>query len=225
MSKENDLEYRDEVILSAEESQDGWTIALEDKSLFFVSKEWGVEPHPGDTARFYGKGVGSPVRGLDINGQECYYRTPEEEAKRHAQWVRDFEAKKRAEFEKNKATLDEQYQKLPEVFQRRIDKFRTNNPNFRWKYEAYEMFVCTEAVRIAEALKTANAIRRWKELEFDEQRRLVPNLSDDHSGNTFGASCFLALAYLEQPDIVVKQYGALAPLVGSEEYGCVPRAS
>jgi hypothetical protein len=53
----------------------------------------------------------------------------------------------------------------------------------------------------------------------------VPGFDDDHSGNTFGCSVKLALLSLEQPEGVVLIHGALSPLVGSKEYGCVPRGS
>jgi hypothetical protein len=134
--------------------------------------------------------------------------------------VREREAKDKAEFEKNKAKLDAQYQALPEVFQRRIDRFRTNNPDFRWKFEEYEILVCSQAVVIADALKTPEKISSWKSMGFKKQKRLVPGLSDGHSGNTFNAACFLATVYLEQPERVLEQHGAMVPLVGCKEYGC-----
>lgn len=48
-------------------------------------------------------------------------------------------------------------------------------------------------------------------------------ISEGHSGNTFGMACRLAYLYLTEPENVIKLHGALAPLVGSKEYGCVPR--
>ncbi len=222
MKKHEDREYEEVKVAAVQEYGDGWEITREDGWSFCVPKEHGVKPKVGQIARFYGGGIGYVVRGLDLDGQEVFYRTPEQEAELHAQQVREWEAKDKAAFEKNKANLDAQYDALPEVFQRRIDRFRANNPDFRWKYEAYEMLVCTQAVEIAEALKTVDAIRAWKEMDFRKQKRLVPSLSDGHSGNTFGAACLLAILYLEQPDKVVQLHGALAPLVGSKEYGCVP---
>jgi len=225
MKKHEDSEYQETKVVTVKEYEEGWEITRKDGWAFYISKEHGVEPKVGQVARFYGGDIGRPVRGLDLDGQEVFYRTPEQEAELNAQWVREQEAKDKAEFEQNKADLNAQYQVLPEVFQRRIDKFRNNNPDFRWKYEAYEMLVCTQAVMIAEALKTSTAIQSWEDMDFKKQKRLVPGLSDGHSGNTFDAACFLATLYLEQPEGVVKQHGAMAPLVGSKEYGCVPQTS
>ena len=46
----------------------------------------------------------------------------------------------------------------------------------------------------------------------------MKSLSNDHSGNTFGAACSLAYHYLENEGNVIKVHGALAPLVGSKRY-------
>ena len=93
MKKQDDLEYRDVIICSVKKGKAGCYIILEDSSEFWIYKKWGVKPHAGDTARFYGRGEGFAVRGVDINGHECFYRTPEQEAKRHTLWVQTHGAK------------------------------------------------------------------------------------------------------------------------------------
>jgi len=240
-----DEEFEDVVVREVNDDsfvrEDGWT--------FGIQKEWKIVPRPGDIARFYGRGIGSIVRGLDINGVECFYRTEEQQAGENARQRRDFESKERAEFEKNRGSLDEKYQKLPEVFKKRINKFRTNNPDFRWKYEAYEMFCCEQAIIIAAAIgkrlfddvaaedlsfddakkaiidKTFSAFKEFYDMPWEKQKELVPDIDDGHSGNTFGFSMALAQFYVsDQLDAIVSLYGALAPLVGSEDYGCVARA-
>lgn len=221
--------------------EDGWSFGIQD--------EWSVKPKPGDVARFYGRGTGYTVRGLDINGVQCYYRTEEQQSEEHAKWVSNHEAEQKAEFEENKASLDEKYQNLPEVFQRRIDKFRANNPDFRWEYEPYEMFCCEQAVVIATAIgkrlvdeamteglpledakkvigeRAPSAFQEFSNMGWENQKELVPDLDEGHSGNTFGCSVRLAYLYVsEHSENIVKLHGALAPLVGSEEYGCIARA-
>ena len=120
------------------------------------------------------------------------------------------------EFERTDASL-------PKCFQERIDKFRTNNDRFRIDYESYEVFCCEQAVVIANACKTPEEIQVFASKKWDEQLKQVPELSDGHSGNTFGASCHLAHWYLSNPENVIKMHGALSPLVGSDEYGDVAR--
>lgn len=245
MKKSQDKQFRDVVIKEVSKdsftSEDGWS--------FGIKKEWGVKIKPGDVARFYGKGIGYTVRGLDINGVQCFYRTEKQQEAEHAKWVRNNEAEQKAKFKKNKASLDAKYQNLPEVFQRRIDKFRTNNPDFRWKYESYEMFCCEQAVIIATAIgkqlvdeamaqglplkkakkiiakRAPTALQKFSDMDWEKQKKLVPDLDDGHSGNTFGCSVRLAYFYVsEHTENIVKLHGALAPLVGSEEYGCIARA-
>jgi hypothetical protein len=296
-----DVQFKDVIVKEVNKHSftqvDGWS--------FGIRKEWSVSIKVGDVARFYGKGIGSVVRGLDINGVQCYYRTKKQQAEENARWIAQRKAEQKAEFEKNKASLDEKYRCLPEVFQRRIDKFRANNPDFRWKYESYEIFCCEQANLIATAISDnlmkevakeyflsearhiiahskcrakrgrrpslaycgernpakatkmlqdaqftnkvvasirysevqgiskkqiseniPSAIEKFAQIPFEKQKEIVPGISDDHSGNTFGCSLKLASLYVSKhSENVVKLHGALAPLVGSEEYGCVAKAS
>ncbi len=223
MSIEHDKEFRQTTIDEVRvESDWGWSIKDADGWCFSIQKNTnGVVPKVGDTVRFYGRGVGSVVRGVTINGAVVYYRTSEEQEQHNREQAAAREQAERERFEKDRASLDARYDALPQVFRERIDKFRNNNPDFRWKFESYEMFCCEQAVLFAAALKTGDAIRSFRQLPWDDQKRAVPGLSDDHSGNTFGCACSLAAYYVERPEGVVKSYGALAPLVGSKEYGCV----
>lgn len=60
----------------------------------------------------------------------------------------------------------------------------------------YNRFCCEQAIIIAEALRTNDKIVEFHKMNWDEQKKLVPGLDDGHSGNTFGAACKLAIAYL-----------------------------
>jgi hypothetical protein len=203
--------------------KDSWELISNDGGHICCIKNNNFIPKAGMTARFYGKGFGYPVRGIDIDGHTMYYRTPQQAEEDHEKWCKDQDKERKLEFKKNKKKLDEDYNSLPDLFKQRIDKFRKNNQNFRWEYESYEMFCCKEAIKIANALKTVDAVKNWKDLNWEEQKKLV-DINDGHSGNTFGCSVNLAFLYLSQnPENVVRQYGALAPLVGSEKYGCVSK--
>lgn len=200
----------------------------------------GIVPKVGDAIRIYGR-FGRPVRGIEINGQTVFYRTPAEQQAHQAREVERMKQERRDEFEKERDSLDAQYAALPEVFRERIDRFRANNPDFRWEYESYELFCCTEAVKLARHLnKTPGEAKRygalaahetWKadkprwDREWKEQQDIdkAAGLADGHSGNTHGAAVALAYWYLTQPENVAKMHGALSPLVGSESYGDVPR--
>ena len=221
--KENDFQFQTYQLDEVKDDGDDWCLRVDGSALLTCPKIKGFVPVAGMIAKFYGKGFGYTVRGVEINGNIMYYRTPEEEEERHKKWCDDKDERDKKNFKKMNKKLDEYYNKLPDLFKQRIDKFRNNNPDFRWKYESYEMFCCNEAVKIANALKSIEEIKKWKDLSFEEQKKLV-DIDEGHSGNTFGCSVNLACWYLSScPENVVRQYGALAPLVGSKEYGCVPR--
>lgn len=198
-----------------------------------------VVPKAGDSLRLCGS-FGFPVRGAIVDGVLIYYRTEAEEQARHKRDVAERQAQRRREFEeKGRAELDAKYNALPPIFQARIDKFRHNNPDFRWEYEGYEMFCCEEAVKLARHLGTVEAMEHYVSLtrdtnirtdeaqwhrEWEEQKSIdrAAGLADGHSGNTHGTAVALAFWYLKQPENVQRMHGALALLVGSFAYGCVP---
>jgi hypothetical protein len=62
----------------------------------------------------------------------------------------------------------------------------------------YNLFAMEQAIVIAEALQTKEAIIEFKDKGWDEQKKLVPGLDDGHSGNTFGMALRFAIAYLPQ---------------------------
>lgn len=220
MTKDQDIEYKDEIIERVEEYTDGYMISFDGGTCFSFSKESGIRPEVEQTARFYGKGFGWIVRGLDIDGQEVFYRTPEQQEEYNRQEVENMKAKRKADFAKAKSRLDLDYDDLPRVFQKRLDILRRNNPDFRWEHEAYEMTVCKEVVNIASTLKTVEAVRAFRLLRWDQQAKQVKPLDDGHSGNSWGCACFLAELYLANPKLVEIAHGALCPLVGCKDYGC-----
>ena len=60
-----------------------------------------------------------------------------------------------------------------------------------------------------------------KAYDYDYKRQQTLIGSDGgHSGNTFGMAMRLAWLYIEHPDFVAKEHGAMVPLVGCKDYGC-----
>lgn len=220
-TKARDSNFEDQVITDVVDDGDSWQVNC-DGACLVVSKPKGknISPRPGMVMRTYG-GFGFPVRGVDIDGEEVFYRTPSEQGALHAEQVKKFKEERMRKFlESEKAELDDAFSSLPEPFQKRIEKFRRNNPNFRWDFEAYEMFCCKQAVAIATALKTPEAIVEFFYKPYEEQFALVPGLREGHSGNTMGFSVVLAKCFLEAPDNLQEIHGAMAILVGCKEYGC-----
>ncbi|MFA5299266.1 MAG: hypothetical protein WC389_13840 [Lutibacter sp.] len=218
---QNDNQYEEVKVKDVSgNATDGYGITRDDGWSFYVPKDSKIKPEVGMLARFYGKGIGYTVRGLFLDGQKVFYKTDAEEKIEHQKWCDDENRKKKDDYENNKADYDLRYDKLPLVFRQRLDKFRNTNPDFRWKYEPYELFCIEQAVIFAEHFKTPLVLKQWKELDYKSQKKALPELSDDHSGNTFSCAYGLAHTYLTNPELVVKMHGALTTLVGCEEYGC-----
>lgn len=269
MTKEQDTEFKEFPIEEVRVESSGYIVAKLDGGWLGIGQKDGlpVMPEVGMIIRTYGRGLGYAVRGIDINGVEIRYQTPEQERQENERYLKDQYEKKRADFEANREKMDAAYEALPEIFRKRIEKFRSNNPEFRWEYEPYEMFCCEEAVKMAnrsfEAVDRGEFAgevaefwggRLWKsaypemteriedpvlgwlywanalntaayDYEWQRHQRVL-GTSDGHSGNTYGCAFRLAVWYIAaNGEAIVKSHGALAPLVGSEEYGFVPRAS
>lgn len=63
--------------------------------------------------------------------------------------------------------------------------------------DRYNMFCCEQAILITETLRTKEKIVAFHETRsWDEQRTMVPLVSDDHSGNTFNMACKLTIHYI-----------------------------
>lgn len=79
----HDDQFEDKVIEKAERQKDG-TVAITCSGwTLWCGKDWKTMPTPGQTARQYGKGIGFPVRGLFIDGEQVWYRTEAEEREHH----------------------------------------------------------------------------------------------------------------------------------------------
>ena len=178
-----------------------------------------VKPQVGDLLTLWGKGFGFSFRGQAINDVVVWYRDEAEDRAHREAELRKSETTQRSEYDAKRAEHDAILAGMPVVFQQRIAGYRQRNPDFGWKFEAYELMACRDAVRIAEALKTPEAVRAFYELPWEEQKRAVPDLDEGHSGNSFGFACRMASLYLTKPELVPKMHGAMAVLVGSEEYG------
>lgn len=243
--------FTDYTLTAAKECADGFELSAEGGWGFYLQKQYGAAPHgiqpkAGDTARLYGKGFGYVVRGVDINGAEAFYRTEEQQEAEGKRQAEEADEKRRAEFERDRPRLDKQYAALPPAFQARVDRFRRNAPEFRWRMERYELLCCSQAVVIANRLRGADLrdqvphIPDWAQkhvkgregdpfavfanLPFERQKALVPELDEGHSGNSFGCSVMLARIYAEDPNHAAIRFGhgALCPLVGCADYGCHP---
>jgi hypothetical protein len=83
MYPENDEQFQEVTVASVRADGEGWCITRSDGWSFFVPEGSPVKPVVGMLARFYGKGIGSTVRGLFLDGQKVFYRTEAEDKEQH----------------------------------------------------------------------------------------------------------------------------------------------
>lgn len=77
-----DDQFEDHILTKVEKAEDGWEIFYGGMG-FWCPPNSPVEPKEGSTARYYGKGAFSRVRGLFIDGHKVFYRTEAEDEERH----------------------------------------------------------------------------------------------------------------------------------------------
>lgn len=196
-----------------------WEVRTDNKGIFCLAKSYKVEPKPGDRLKVEII-RGSAIVGITINDEVVFMYTDEQIKEQDSVQASEYVRKKHEEFENTKEQLDKDFEELPEVFKKRIQRFRNANPEFRWEYEPYEMFCCKQAVLMANELKTTEALNEFAKLSFEEQVKVLPSLNSDHSGNTFGTALTLARFFLNvDQSWVWRWHGALCNLVGCESYG------
>lgn len=79
MYPQNDNQFEEVKIKSVSPPQDGFYQFTREDGWSFQVENPPIIPEAGMTARFYGRGIGYNVRGLFINGVECFYRTEAQE--------------------------------------------------------------------------------------------------------------------------------------------------
>lgn len=212
-------QFQDHTITRVEPNRagDGWMLSFEDSTCIGLAREdFDVDvppdlmPRRGDTVRLYGPGIGYEVHGVDLNGRRLWHRTQAERQERHERWVADWRRQLREQFDRDRDELDAKVAALSAPLRARIERGRSENPDFRWKCEAYELVACVDAGRIVAYLRREHgwttdtvpeeqareAVQAFKNLSWTEQRARIPELDDRHTGNTFGGACGLAHALL-----------------------------
>jgi hypothetical protein len=156
-----------------EKGEDGWTITTEDSMGCYIQRKdidsairYEVEPKVGDKLTTYTYG-GMRIAGFALNGERLFLKTERELNLEWALYRAQHARAQEARFERERNQLDTDYANLPQIFRDRIDRFRSNNPDFRKEYEGYEMFVCKQAVAIAERARAAGEAGENQE-EVDE---------------------------------------------------------
>ena len=64
------------------------------------------------------------------------------------------------------------------------------------EFDNYKYFACLQGILIANALEDEEKIKEYNNLGWDEQKKLVPGISDEHSGGTWSLAINAAVRYL-----------------------------
>lgn len=210
-------EYEIVDVTKVEPGSDGWFFITTDAG--FSTGVKGAEPKVGDTVWLYNGGFSFGGRhGWALNGNVIEWQTPWERFAERVKWLAAYDRRQREEFAQQKAALDTKYDALPTPLKLRIDRFRHESRTFRVDSEAYEMAAVGDAPKIARALAAQHgwtlddelsvtdadvstgrigaAVKAFYDLAYAEQKAMVPDLDDGHSGNTFGAAVQLASGLL-----------------------------
>ncbi|MBP6256841.1 hypothetical protein KA405_03905 [Patescibacteria group bacterium] len=242
--KAYDNEFEDKFITSVESyGQNSYAITCDFGTLGIKTN--GFVPKVGHIARYYRKGFGYTVRGVDIEGMQIRYRSIRQEEIERKKYVMKDNRKKKQRFLKEKKTLDDRFDSLPIIFQQRILIFRKNNLSFRWEYESSEISMLEESLRIANYLHSKvplfnkvaveeihpqfkyayqQELARVQKKVFDYSEKklmkVIPNFGGGHSGNSHGFVFRMAFIYLTNREYAPHIHGWLATLCGCSDYGC-----
>ena len=162
--------------------------------------EFSIEPKVGDQLDLAIYSGSACRRMLIRNGVVMFYYDDATLQQQHKGWSKLDREKQQEEFDKYMETADEKYAALPKCLQKRIDTMRANDNADIRLLEPYRMFVFQEGVKIAAVVTSEKEIFAFRELSWKNQKTLVPDLSEDHSGGTFAIAISAALEIIRTPD-------------------------
>lgn len=212
--------WNEEEAITEISASDDWYSIRCGSTGFGLKKSYGVVPKVGDKVSLATINF-SLIRGMKINGEIVFFTTDEQlEQKR----VEEVKKKELEAVEFNKLPLAS-IEHLPEPVQAWITRIRSKRINNEFDFGKYDRFVGEEATKIYEAYNFeggVDGLKDFSKLSWEEQKKRVPTLSDDHSGNTFGVAMQMAHLLLTKPALVKFMHGALVHLVGCKGYNCHP---
>lgn len=213
-------------ITRADPDGEGWEIEIEGMwGTYWLRPEFAKDlvPKVGDPATVWTENF-SLCRGLEIAGRLLFYTTREEAEKQKLAAIAENDSRHQAELDRDREDRDRRRAALPDVLQQRLNRYEAANPNWRRDYEGYELFTVEQAASLA-AVEKKGDLHKWYErfrgLSDAKMKELWPELSDAHSGNTFGYATQIAY-WMNRgwDDYVIGGHGAFVPLVGCAKYGC-----
>jgi len=231
---EHDTEYEAQTITQVKVIEEGYCEVTGDFGTLRVSLESGQDPPTvGEVARYFGRGMGYPVRGFAVEAAEglrvYYYQTSDQAEAQRKQRLEEDTKKRVLDYLEKKGEYRARINALPAEFQDRINRFEAHCGGVTWMAEflPYELFVAEEAVKLISYFGKSGSPtpKEFYDYPYEVQMSSLPDvglppLSRDHSGNTFGAALQQAQIYMDKPEIIPFAHAAIHGLIGCEKAGC-----
>lgn len=182
----------------------GFSVTVDSGWSFWMDAQYAGKVKEGDWVYLFGKGIGFQIQGVAVNGTTLWYKTNEQMEAEHKAWCDNHDREKRERLEANRNKWLADIAALPDPLRLRMERFMSEKEDFLKDSGEYELFCCTEAVKVMDYIKAQigddasektvkDAINAFKELPWEEQAKVV---SDGHSGNSFDFACMLAYCVL-----------------------------
>lgn len=156
-------EFEDVTIERVVEGGDGWCFLSWGGGITagFVCPD-GVVVKVGDHVRIFGgAGLGGRKHGWALNGEVVEWQTPWERFAKRVEWLASYDREKRERAERDREKWTAAYEGLPGPLKARIDRFVAEHGSFDGfliDMGGYEMFICAEAAKFAQAARVAVAM-------------------------------------------------------------------
>lgn len=222
-AKASDRQFQDSILSKVEDFGDSWAITHSEGRTLCIPR-YAAVPKIGDTARFYGRGIGYPVRGVDIAGVEVYYSTEAEYAAKLQLEQDAAKMKRQAEYAAHRDNNTARINALPGPLQKRLFQFRERNPEFGSEFEGYELATAEMAAAVFHAAERRGEesaedwFKRFREAPWVNQEAIFGPACEGASGNMAEFAIRQAWLLTTAPDYVPKDHGALCILVGCERF-------
>lgn len=192
-AQEDKRTYRSVEITKVEEFNGNFLCQGRNRLLFWVLKEYGVEPSVGDVATFYDESATRCcfTRGLFIgqgpfqNDSKCFYSASEQseaqETLSHFAQIEPERARAKEKcFKWMKERLNKQYEELPEFPRNLIDEVREKEPSNWKKFGNLEVFLAREATKIILVRPVKGAMELWRKGKYSEIEEAIQEGLDTH---------------------------------------------
>lgn len=155
---------------------DGYSLTLEGGLGFGVGGDCNkkkIEPKKGMHCRIYG-GFGSSFWGVELDGEEVFYRTPLERIADRIEWLALYDRDKRERWEAERDGLMSDFESLSPPLKARMERFVEKDENFWRDSGGYELYAVKEADNFVNRARQAVAAGENEEAEefwIDEDLR------------------------------------------------------